>query len=423
MSVEPISLWDTMAEEAPPAKPRLMNLETDVAIVGGGFTGLSAALHLAERGVACHVLEANDIGFGGSGRNVGLVNPGSWLPPQDVRRALGGERGEAFVALFGRAPSYVFSLIEQHQIRCDATRTGTIHVARSRAGLRELEDRHAEWRRLGAPVHLLSADHVARKTGTGAFLGGLLDERAGTINPMGYSRGLARAAQAAGAEIRTGTPVRSIARENGAWRLETGSGHVVAQSVVLATNAYTDNLWPGLARTYTMIHFFQIATEPLGARIDGILPEGQGLWDTGKVMLSLRRDAAGRLIVGSMGMLIGGDRGLTRYWASKTLKRLFPGLGEVRWEEAWHGKIAMTPDHLPRIYNPEPGVYIPIGYNGRGITTGTVFGKAIAERLSGGADDDLPLPISPVRPVTTRRMAGFLYESAFKAYRLYDSIL
>jgi glycine/D-amino acid oxidase-like deaminating enzyme len=397
-------------------------METDVAIVGGGFTGLSAALHLAEQGVDCHVLEAKQIGYGGSGRNAGLVNPGVWLPPQDVRAALGEAYGERFITMMSNAPAYVFNLIEQHQIRCEATRSGTIHAAHSPSGFKDLARRHEEWSRLGAPVKLLTKDEMPDRTGSKSFHGGLLDERAGTINPMGYARGLSRIATAAGAAVHTGVTVESLTPACGKWTVRTNAGEVKANRVLLATNAYTDALWPGLMNTYTIIHYFQIATEPLGERAKHILPEGQGLWDTNQVMFSCRRDGFGRIILGSMGKVIGGDKGLTKYWAQKTLRRMFPELGDVGWEKAWHGQIAMTPDHLPRIHNPVPGLYASIGYNGRGITTGTVMGKAMADFLAGGSAEDLPLPVTDVAPVPAAALKGQMYEAAFKAYRVLKSI-
>jgi glycine/D-amino acid oxidase-like deaminating enzyme len=419
---EAISLWEVSAEERAHASPMTGDVATGVAIVGGGFTGLSTALHLAERGVACHVLEARQIGFGGSGRNVGLVNAGLWLPPQDVRKALGESRGGRLIDILGGGPEYVFSLIERHQMRCEAMRTGTIHAAHSRAGLADLSRRAAEWRRLGAPVEILDRDEAARRIGSPAFHGGLLDHRAGTINPMGYVRGLARAAQAAGARVHTGVKVTQLRREGGRWRVETSAGVVTADAVVLATNAYTDDLWPDLKRSFTMINYFQLATTPMGERANHILKEGQGLWDTGKIMFSLRRDAFGRLIIGSMGRVIGDRTGLSRRWAERRLARLFPDLGPVAWEKAWHGQIAMTPDHLPRIHRLAEGLYTPIGYNGRGIAPGTMFGKAMAELLAGGSEDDLPLPITGLRPVASAPVMARVYDAAFAANQLLRSL-
>lgn len=417
-----ISLWDRSAEERPIEAPMSGDIATDVAIVGGGFTGLSTALHLCERGIGCHVLEARKIGFGGSGRNVGLVNAGLWLPPQDVRARLGEKRGSGLIKILGDAPEYVFSLIERHQIRCEATRTGTIHAAHSSKGFDDLSRRAEEWHRLGAPVDLLSKEEAAEKIGTTAFHGGLLDHRAGTINPMGYVRGLARAATGAGANLHTGVTVTKLQRRDGKWVLETPQGTVTAKSVVLATNAYTDSLWPDLKRVFTQIHYFQLATKPLGDRARHILKEGQGLWDTGQIMFSLRRDAFGRIIIGSMGKVVGGDKGLSQRWATRRLQRLFPDLGPVEWEQSWHGQIAMTGDHLPRIHRLAEGLYTPIGYNGRGITPGTMFGRAIASFLSDGDEDSLPLPITDLKPVASAPVMSRLYETAFKANQLFGSL-
>ena len=418
----PVSLGDASAEEADHGAPFEPEGACDVAIVGGGFTGLSTALHAAEKGLDCQVLEARRLGHGGSGRNVGLVNAGFWLPPQEVRRVLGGERGGRLIETFGEAPSDVFSLIERFQMRCEATRTGTIHAAHGPGGLRDLARRAEAWQRLGAPVELLDRPAAARMIGSRAFHGGLLDRRAGTINPMAYVRGLARAASGFGARVSTGVAVRGLRRDGDRWRVTTDRGGVTAKSVVLATNAYTDELWPGLSRTFTPIHYFQLATEPLGDRAAGLLPGGQGLWDTGRIMFSLRKDAAGRLQVGSMGKVVGGTDGLSARWAARTLGRLFPDLGPVAFEHAWHGRIAMTPDHLPRIHRLADGLYTPIGYNGRGITTGTVFGCALADLLAGGREDDLPLPVSAPRPVPSAPLLAPLYQAAFTANQFLRSL-
>ena len=417
-----ISLWDATADEADVAAPLEGDVDTDIAIVGGGFTGLSTALHAAERGLSCHVLEARRIGHGGSGRNVGLVNAGVWLPPRDVRARLGEEKAAVLMQVLGDAPAYVMSLIERHQIRCELTRSGTIHAAHSPRGLSGLARRAEDWRELGAPVELLTRAEAAEKIGSDAYRGGLLDRRAGTINPMGYVRGLARAALAAGARISTETAVRALRRDGDRWIVETGRGLVSAQAVVLGTNAYSDDLWPGLRRTFTLIQYFQVATEPLGERARSVLPERQGLWDTAPVMFSLRRDASDRLIAGSMGRVLGGANGLSRRWAARRLGRVFPALGEIRFETAWHGQIALTPDHLPRIHRLADGLYTPIGYNGRGIAPGTVFGKAMAELLAGGREEDLPLPVTEPARDALAPVKRHFFRAAFAANQLARAI-
>ncbi|WP_191602119.1 NAD(P)/FAD-dependent oxidoreductase [Marinomonas algicola] len=419
---QPISLWDMSAPVTPKALPLEGNVTTDVAIIGGGFTGASTALHLAEMGVQCLILEAEKIGFGGSGRNCGMVNPGIWLPPQEVRSVLGEQAANRFLDVMGKAPDTVFSLIDRFKIDCEATRNGTIHAAHSPSGFKELTARAAEWQRRGRNVQLLDAQQTEAKIGTSNFYGGLLDPKAGTVNPMGYARGLATAAIKAGAIIHSETRALKLTPVDGKWLVETNRGTVTANKVIIGGNAYNDNLWPGLKQTFTSIHFYQVATKPLGRIADKILPEAQSVWDTGLVMQSIRKDQFGRLIIGSMGKLAGkNDRG-SKYWAQKRIDKIFPFLGKVEFESTWHGKIAMTPDHLPRIHHLAPGLYTAVGYNGRGITTGTVCGQAMAQLLTGTPEEDIMLPITGLKKDHAAFVREPLYEACFKAWRYYKSI-
>ena len=420
---DPVSIWNTTAVETEPSQNSAVEGQVDVAIVGGGFTGLSTALHCVERGLSCHILEASQIGFGGSGRNVGLVNAAAWLPPQDVRKILGEDDGDRFISHFSRAPDYVFSLIEKYQIQCNATQTGTFHAADGPVGFADLVSRKAEWDRLGEPVDLLSRDEAESYIGSSAFYGALLDRRAGTINPMGYCRGLARVAIAAGALISIGARAKKLQQETGLWRVITNKGTLMARHVVLGTNAYTDDLWPGLKYSFTKINYFQLATSPLGDRIKHILPQQQGLWDTGKIMFSLRRDDSERLIIGSMGNVMGNQSGgVSHRWAQKKLAHLFPKLGWVDFDEAWQGQIAMTPDHLPHIHKLADNLYSPIGYNGRGITTGTVFGQALADLLTGDSENKLPVPLLTMRKVGSAPVMSCFYKIAFAANQIIKSL-
>ena len=418
-----ISLWDSSAKEADYRNEMNGDADVDVAIIGGGFTGLSTALHCTEKGMSARVLEAEQIGYGGSGRNCGLVNAALWLPPQQVREKLGTIYGPRFLKKFGNGPAYVFDLIERHQIQCEVTRTGTIHAAHGPSGFKDLQQRHAEWQRLGEPVDLLTKAEVEEMIGSDHFHGGLVDHRCGTINPMGYCRGLARVALANGAEINTGVRATRLQRDGAKWKVETTKGTITAKAVILGTNAYTDDLWPDLKRIFTMIHYFQLATKPLGSNAAHILPGRQGLWDTGQIMFNVRRDAFDRLIVGSMGKVVGSkDHGLSHRWAQKQIARIFPSLGPVAFEEAWHGQIAMTPDHLPRIYELAENLFTPIGYNGRGIATGTMFGQTMAELLTGMDRADLPLPMTDVQTVPSAPIVSRFYQAGFTANQVLKAI-
>ena len=210
-------LWEHSAPPAPPTFGLSDHLVADVVVVGAGYTGLSAALHLAEAGASVVVLEAVEVGFGCSGRNVGLVNAGLWLMPDDLIGRLGEVYGLRLLELLGEAPSLVFELIEQHAISCEVARSGTLHCAVGAKGLAELEESARQWNARGAPVRLLDQSQTAQKVGTDAYAGSLLDLRAGTIQPLAYARGLAGAAIKAGARIFTSSPVINVQEENGTW--------------------------------------------------------------------------------------------------------------------------------------------------------------------------------------------------------------
>lgn len=272
-------------------------------------------------------------------------------------------------------------------------------------------------------MSLLTRADVSDMIGTDHFHGGLLGLRCGTINPMGYCRGLARTALGGGAKISTGARAKKLTRDGDLWNVETDQGVVTAKAVVLGTNACTDELWPDLNRIFTMIHYFQLAAKPMGPEVDHILPGKQGLWDTGQIMFNIRRDASDRLLVGSMGKVMGSkDRGLSHRWAKKQIARIFPTLGPVEFDEAWHGQIAMTPDHLPRIHGLETNLFTPIGYDGRGITTRTLFGETMAGLLTGMDRADLPLPMTDLIAVPSAPIVFRIFRSAFTANQILKAI-
>lgn len=409
-------LWGHSACPAPSAGPLSAAITADVIVVGAGFTGLAAALRLAERGASVAVLEAREIGYGASGRNVGLVNAGMWLSPRQVLDRLGVDYGERLIKILAEAPGRVFDLIERHGMQCEAARAGTLHCAHSPAGFQDLRRRADDWTERGAPVELLDRDRAADKIGSRYFHGALLDHRAGTVQPLGYSRGLARAAESAGARLHTGTPVRSLAPRNGRWQAGTDHGSVTGESVIVATNAYTESVAP-IAECIVPYTFFQLATPPLPQNIrDSILPEGHGAWDTGKILTSLRLDDDGRLIVGSFGRLDPQLRGIHASWMERKVRRMFPQIDALSFEHGWQGIIAKTGNDLPRMVQPHPGLVAAYGYNGRGIGTGTVFGPALADYVLGGDADDLPLPLTGMEPESMRSLRALGVELSVTAY-------
>ncbi|CAN7210228.1 FAD-binding oxidoreductase [Bradyrhizobium sp. LjRoot220] len=405
-------LWELTAPPPPETAGLRGSVKVDTAIIGGGYTGLSAALHLAEAGADVALLEAVEIGFGGAGRNVGLVNAGMWVMPDVLPDLLGNDYGERLLALLGDAPKLVFDLIERLRIECEVERAGTLHCAVGPKGLKELEQRAAQWSRRGAPVELLNARETEAKVGSSAYAGSLWDRRAGTIQPLAYARGLARSALNAGAKIFTRSAVISGERIGGTWKLQTAGGHVIADRVIVATDAYATGPWSEVKTEQIHLPYFNFATQPLSDNIRAsILPERQGAWDTNEVLSSFRFDRAGRLVFGSCGALRGTGAAVHRSWAERALKKLFPQIGDVRFEAEWYGLIGMTDDHLPRFHKLAENVVGFSGYNGRGIAPGTTFGRLLALLALGQLDEkDLPLPVSAPTTPSFRSAKAAYYE-------------
>lgn len=399
------NLWRASSAETVAAPPLSADCAADLAVIGGGFTGAAAALEAARRGASVVLLESESFGHGGSGRNVGLVNAGLWLPPEEVFAKMGREAGTRLVTALAAAPARVWALVDREGIDCEPVRNGTLHLAHAPAGVRDLAERHRQGTALGAPLTLLDGAETARRTGTASFHGALHDARAGTIQPLSYARGLARAAIAAGARLHEGTRVSRAQREGGAW-VVTANGHRLrARHLLLATNAYFDGLDLGYVPRYFAVSYSQFATAPIPERLRAeILPGGEGCWDTALVMSSFRTDRAGRMILGAIGDAEGAGGRAHAAWARRKLRAVYPQLADLPFEHGWSGRIAMTSDHIPKIVAFGPDAYACFGYSGRGIGPGTVFGtQAAIALLDGNAE---ALPVAPVGGHSERFVAA-----------------
>ncbi len=391
-------------------------------VVGAGFTGLATALHLAERGVAAIVVDAETIGFGASGRNGGQVNPGLKRDPDEVERRFGAVRGRALNDFAGGAPSFTFSLIERLGIRCDARRNGTLRAAAHRRHVAAVERTAAQWIARGAPVRFLDRDAVAAATGTERYRGAMFDGRGGDLNPLSYAHGLARAAIAAGARIHGGTRIDALERVTGGWRARGARGEVVASRVVIATNGYSDALWPRLRRSVIPVFSQIAATAPLPAAIAArILPGRSVLYESGLVTVYTRVDAAGRLLIGGRGPLREVTAPTELGHLTAYARRLWPALGATAWTHAWGGRIAMTWDHYPHLHEPADGILIALGYNGRGVALASALGAELARRAI-DPRAELAIPVSPLRAIPLHALWPLAVKAAVLRGRLADRL-
>lgn len=414
MSLDTPGLWAVTAPPGPALTPLQGAVSADLAIVGAGYTGLSAALHAAEAGARVVVLDAEGIGAGGSGRNVGLVNAGLWIMPDDVEAAL--PPGNPLPGLLAQAPASVWALIERHAIACEPRAVGTLHCAPDAAGLEALSERARQWQARQVPVRLLDDGETHARTGSAAYRGALFDPRAGTVQPLAYARGLARVALAAGAVIHAPAKVTEARREGGAWVLQTASGTLSAPRVIWAGNAYGQG--PAASKSLAILPYFNMATDPLPEKLRAsILPGGEGAWDTAQVLTSFRLDAAGRFIIGSVGALGTADAAVHEAWALRQMARLFPQLKGQTFAHRWFGRIGTTPDALPRLVQAGEGAFGFVGYNGRGIAPGTVLGRELTQAALGlkGA-----IALEPARPDPWRGPRGLWMRAGAAALHLVD---
>lgn len=415
----PPDVYARNAPPPPPAQPLEDHRHVAVAVIGGGFTGLSTSLHLAEAGIGVALLEAKEIGWGASGRAFGQVVP--YLKPghEAILRHYGNERGQRVINAVAAGPDLVFELIFKHRIDCWAIRSGLIFAAHSPGGRRDLERRTQYWQQRDAPVEMLEGARCAELIGSSLYPAASLDRRGGNINPFAYARGLAHAAAKAGVTLHTQTPVRGLERREGKWRINDS---LTADNVVIATNAYTGELWPRLRDSIIPMRGHGFVSEPLSHNVSRtILPERRSLTDTRLLYSGARMLPDGRLHASAHGPSFGREPRADWGRVDARIRRLFPQLGTVKWQQAWSGWVAMTTDHFPRLHELAPGLYAGLGYNGRGIAAATMMGRDLAA-LVRGARDETVFPVMPLRPLGWHRIAPALVRGLVQLYRVRDLV-
>jgi len=357
----------------------------DVVVVGGGYTGMMAAIRLAWHGRAVAVLEKDAFGSGASGRNGGMVHPGFKVDPATLISRWGDQGRQLYRATL-EGIALVEETISRHAIRCDYQRTGHLHLA-YRPG--DVENLEAEARLLtkefGLEARIVPRDELEGEIGSSAYYGGLLFERSGGLHPAKYLAGLVRVARDAGAHLYDHLPATSIEGTARGFEVTTPRGIIRCHQVLIATNGYTDRLLPALRRRIIPVGSYIIATEPLPEDLaHAVIPNRRMLFDSKNFLYYWRLSPDGRR------MLFGGRASFAptsipnaRDWLYDAMTRVHPQLAGVAVEHAWGGQVGFTFDRMPHIGRLDSITYA-LGYCGTGVAMSTYFGQLAADWIAGG---------------------------------------
>jgi glycine/D-amino acid oxidase-like deaminating enzyme len=371
--------------------------KVDLAVIGGGFTGLSAARYAARRGLKVAVLEAESMGWGASSRNGGMVLTGLKLGMQTILRKYGREVAHRLFQSSLNAIDLVEQLVREEQIECGFSRSGHLYVASKPEHSRGLED---EARFLAAefnhPTRLIPAAQLRSEVGSDAYFGGLVDDVSAGLNPAQYVGGLARATAKAGATLCPQARVLRIGRSGGGFVLETNRGSLQAQRVFVATAGYTGGATPAFQKKIIPIGSFIIATERLREDLaQALIPNSRMIFDS-KHYLHYFRMWDQRLIFGGRAAFFPENRSTIRRSAEilrQDMLRVFPQLGDARIEYAWGGTLDFAFDTMPHVGEMD-GIAYALGFAGHGVALGTYLGQTAAQAMLDGNTKDHPFNFS-----------------------------
>jgi glycine/D-amino acid oxidase-like deaminating enzyme len=404
--------WDTVPQ-APvfesAASPFEPGQRFDVAVVGGGYTGLAAARHLARSGGSVVVLERGALGAGASSRNAGQVLTGLKLEPATLVAKYGESRAKELFDISNRAITEVEQLVSDEQIDCELMRTGHLQAAAKRSHFAAFCEEQALLARVfNHNVSVIPEADQATELGATSYYGLLLDQHSLALNPAKYVAGLAAAATRAGAVLAPHTAVQRVARTSGVWSVETTAGTLTAKDVLFATNGYTDGASSALQRRLIPIGSYIIVTAPLSNSVAArLLPKRRMAFDSRHFLHYFRLTADNRLLFGGRAEFSGPTLESAKRAEAilhREMTSIFPELAGTRIDYAWSGHVAFTRDQMPHAGLLD-GVFYAAGYAGHGIAMATHVGGAIARRMAGEPmshpmfdDHFAPIPLYYGRP-------------------------
>ncbi len=414
------SLWAAGAVPAGRFGPLESDVQADVAIIGGGYTGLAAALALAERGERAVVLEASTIGWGASGRNGGVVSAKFRPSFQAIAAKHGIAVAKRMHAIAYASVETLERLIAEHGIvQANYARVGQLKCAHTPHTLAATVA-DMEWmrREIGdSSVTALSREAVEAETGSKDFVGGVLSAKAGGLHPLNYARGLARAVDAKGIAIHEASPALRLHREAGGIRVETPGGTVRARQVIVATNGYTDLTGAAAPLRTRLIPFRSaiLATAPLSDNLRAAILPSRRIYVETRRMMRWFRMVDDRMVFGGRGAFGREDSEAAFAALHRAMVRTFPALADTPVATRWSGLVGMTLDAFPHVGRLDDRVSFAMGYNGAGVAMSTHLGGLAAAFALGespdvallGAGGFKPVPFYALREPAIRLVAGW----------------
>jgi len=365
--------------------PALMGCtRCDVCVIGGGYTGLSAALHSATGGRHTVLLEARTVGFGASGRNGGQIHSGHRKGQAELERWLGKEHARDLWTIAEDGKGLIRKLVSEGPIACDL-KDGLIVAAHDHTALRALEaDAEHARAHYASSLTMMTAGEIAHAIGTDIYCGGPSDPSGGHLHPLKFALGLAAMAERAGATIHENSRARAIREDIGRIAVETDHGAVNAGTVILACDAFSGEVVPALARYIGHVESFIVATEPLDPR-NSVLPSDAAVADTRHVLDYYRKSADGRLLFAGRESYFSLPKDIARLVRPRML-RVFPSLERARIEYAWSGTVGITSTRMPHFGRIGKRMLFGHGYSGHGVALSVIGGKALAEAALGSEE-------------------------------------
>jgi len=359
----------------------------DVCVIGGGYTGLSAALHLADKGYSVILLEAEKIAWGASGRNGGHVGTGQRKDQGELEKLVGKERAKLLWNYSLEAVNTVEELIRKHSIDCDLKR-GNLHVASKSShsdGLRGEVD-HMQDHYGYDQLRFIEKSELDAMVGSKQYHSGLLDNGSLHLHPLNYAQGLADAAENAGVTLYENSRVESY-DQGKPTTIKTTEGTVTADFLVLGCNGYLGNLENKMAGKIMPINNFVLATEPLGAKLaQELIRDDVSMSDSLFVINYWKLSADNRLIFGGGENYTSNFPSDLKQFVRKYMLRVYPQLANTQIDYAWGGTLAITLNRMPHFGRLQANQFYAQGYSGHGVPTATMAGKLLAEVVSGTAE-------------------------------------